>query len=680
LPEAVDLGRKLLPRTPYHKGVRDLHGALVGCDPSLPLGEREAGLERLVAWIRDPAPPPAETPRPEARSQHARLAIVLETLAAQPELAARVGETLAGVLTETSAVHLFAEVGVPSDRGLLDETLDRLAQRLLPRAREEHELSDCVLASLPNRRDAEWLADLPGELVDGVVALVPAESWAALVHDLGDAARLLATRIAALGLSEEIRARSEAESLDRSPFYALPRAVDTVVAEGGSPAAIAALGRHCRRELEVVHAHLELAGVSVDIVYRMDAITRSLERLEALATLLGTGDEALTRRQRAPALLAELVLAGVGDRSLRKVLGENTKLLARKVIERVGSTGEHYITRSRRQWWAMLRSAAGGGVLTAGTAMLKFVVTWAKLPMFVEGFALAANYGGSFLLMQLLGFTLATKQPSMTAAALANALRLPDVARRVDEMVTMIARMTRSQLAAALGNVGAVVPTAMFVDTLWVWQTGAHFLDEQTAAYVLGSLHPTESKTIGFAFLTGVFLWLASLGAGWLENWAVYRRLPEAIEQHRIRRVIGDAATRRLANGFRKHVAGAGGSITLGALLAFMPVIGKGFGLPIDVRHVTLSAGSLTFATCSLGWHTLGTGAFLAAAVGVAIIGTLNFGVSFVFALWVAMRARGVGTGEKVGVVKGLLGRVFRRPMEFIFPGKHEPDGDEGHV
>ena len=43
----------------------------------------------------------------------------------------------------------------------------------------------------------------------------------------------------------------------------------------------------------------------------------------------------------------------------------------------------------------------------------------------------------------------------------------------------------------------------------------------------------------GFAAFTGVLLWLSSIGAGWLENWAVYRRLPEAIAEHRIKRIIG---------------------------------------------------------------------------------------------------------------------------------------------
>src|SRR5262249_2909912 len=155
------------------------------------------------------------------------------------------------------------------------------------------------------------------------------------------------------------------------------------------------------------------------------------------------------------------VEAELGDRSLRRTLHENTRLLARKVIERVGTTGEHYITRTRREWWAMLRSAGGGGILTAGTAAGEVFIGALKLPMFVEGFLFASDYAASFLLMQFLGMTLATKQPSMTAAALAAALRETNAVKRAEEITQMIARMCRSQLAAAIGNITLVIPAAI---------------------------------------------------------------------------------------------------------------------------------------------------------------------------------------------------------------------------
>src|SRR4029077_15162991 len=82
-----------------------------------------------------------------------------------------------------------------------------------------------------------------------------------------------------------------------------------------------------------------------------------------------------------------------------------------------------------------------------------------------DGLLAACNYAGSFIAMQLLGFTLATKQPGMTGAALAGALK--DGGHNHDAVVTMIARLTRSQLAAAAGNVSMVIPAAYGVDRYW---------------------------------------------------------------------------------------------------------------------------------------------------------------------------------------------------------------------
>ena len=99
-----------------------------------------------------------------------------------------------------------------------------------------------------------------------------------------------------------------------------------------------------------------------------------------------------------------------------------------------------------------------------------------------------------------------------------------------------------------------------------------------------------------------------------------------------------------------------------------IPTFARFFGLPIDVRHITLSTGSLTLAISSIGVHAVGWAAFLGAVVGIAIIGLCNFGVSFALALVVAMRARDVPRGERRNLPGAVLRRFVRRPIEFFYP------------
>jgi site-specific recombinase len=270
--------------------------------------------------------------------------------------------------------------------------------------------------------------------------------------------------------------------------------------------------------------------------------------------------------------------------------------------------------------------------------------------------------------MQLLGFTLATKQPSMTAAALAGSIRERTGAGRLDNLVTMNARISRSQLAAAIGNIGLVIPAAAAFHFIYREVKGRDFLDAQTAYHVVASFHPLDTGTIPFAALTGVLLWISSLAAGWLENWAVYRRLPEALEYHRVGALVGRRTMARVAKFFARNVSGFGGNVTLGFLLGMTPVLGVFFGLPLDVRHITLSTGALTLAGCSLGAGELALASFQWAAVGIAVIGLLNFGVSFVLALAVALRAREVTPNERFYLAGAVVRRFFRSPLSFFFP------------
>jgi site-specific recombinase len=356
----------------------------------------------------------------------------------------------------------------------------------------------------------------------------------------------------------------------------------------------------------------------------------------------------------------------VRDRSVRDMFSTNLHLLARKVIEHAGETGEHYITTTRRQWWKMLASGGGGGVVTGATIVVKYLVLWGHFPLFVEGSFAAANYAASFLLMQLCGFTLATKQPSMIAAALAGSLHGSGekAADELDDLVTLIQRICRSQLAAAIGNVALVTVAALLFNTVYVRLHGAPFLDVHAAEHTLQSFDPLHSGTIFFAALTGVLLWLSSLGAGWLENWVTYRRLPDAIANHRLGRVVGRGTMRWIARKLQHSVAGIGGNVAIGFLLGMTPAIGSFFGIPLEVRHVTLSTGSLALATWTLG---IGAPHFFAAVAGIGVMLALNFGVSFACALFVALRARGINHAGR-RLLRAIVGRFVRDPVPFFLP------------
>ena len=66
----------------------------------------------------------------------------------------------------------------------------------------------------------------------------------------------------------------------------------------------------------------------------------------------------------------------------------------------------------------------------------------------------------AFVLVMLLHWTIATKQPAMTAPALAAKLRSLNAPGAIDGFVTEVMFLLRSQFAAIAGNLVLVVPLA----------------------------------------------------------------------------------------------------------------------------------------------------------------------------------------------------------------------------
>jgi len=634
----------------------ELLAALGALDPKASLEERLDQIEEVARWVIE-VPALKRLSRPESL-QLSHLTVLLATLSNSPELRQRLSATFASVLRDTTAVPLFAEAGMPSDRGLASETIDRVTRRILPLPPDDENLDRLVSRVFRHRRDCAWIPAAPPEQFEQLADLL-GNIWKPLQDAMADAIALLCTRVSALGLSEELRTRSDDMLVRDSPFFRLPHVplpeIPMIILE-------------CRRQLDVIHDRLERTGVSVDVVYRIDAIRRMMVRIERLTPLCeGIGN----RRERTlvvQKLLEVLTVGRIADHSIRQLARQNLGLLARKVIERVGHTDERYVTSSRRDYFKMLVSALGGGALMAGTVVARVVTRWQDFAPFMDGLLTSANYAASFLVMQFLGLTLATKQPSATAAALAATIRETKGQHQLDELVVVIARIARTQFAAVLGNVLAVAAVAVAFDLIWLGATGGHFLNADTAATAMVSLHPLHSGTIFFAALTGLLLWLSSIGAGWLENWVTYRRLPDAIRYHRIGKVVGREKLTRIADFITKHTADIGGNLTLAFLLGMTPIVGRFFGLPLDIRHITLSTGSLAFAGCALGWHAVTVGA----CIGIAIIGLLNFGVSFAFALLVALRAKEVTDRERMNLAAAVLRRFVRHPLQFFFPPRQE--------
>ena len=288
----------------------------------------------------------------------------------------------------------------------------------------------------------------------------------------------------------------------------------------------------------------------------------------------------------------------------------------------------------------MLKKSLGGGAVVAGTVYLKFLITNLSLARFFENIFLTANYAGSFLFIQFAGLALATKQPAMTAPALAQLLDGVDSREGLEAFVNRSIALIRSQAAAVFGNLVMVVPLAALIQLVIMFIMGSPTMSAVKAQAVLQSVSPFSGAFI-FAAFTGVLLWLSSLIAGLVDNWFVLHDIQDVIRYNRRLNIIfGEVRANSWSIWWREHISVVAANVSLALLLVYGPAFMAFLGFGFDIRHVTLSAGSFASAATALGWKVFLMSGFWLGILGILAIGLINVLVSFSLAFHMALRSR----------------------------------------
>lgn len=673
-------------------------------DPSAELALRHLWLVRATEWLRDgPSPPSAGAAPGHAAADlpvavAARLRVLGQRLQAEPDRLQAVRGLLAAFAAEVDWVSLLAESGFAPRSGFWAELVHRVRQRVLPATPQTRNLAELLPLLLPSG-DAAWLQELGAGERAVLATLWPVPARAFWQQALHDGMAILCSAIRAAGLGSALRLRMSVpgrspalvpqpfkgegtpvsrQALQHDPFMQLAACAQRLrdALEAGGPAAAApealylrSLLQACRDATDTIALHLEEYGVSLQVVFEADQLRERTLRVEQILDVLMALDDAQAgaATQR---LLTSLVAQQDQRRSVRALFAQHSRQLSRQVAERNAETGEHYITRNRGEYEHMLRAAAGGGAVIAATTFGKFAVGAMGLSLFWSGFFAGLNYAASFVLIMLLHWTVATKQPAMTAPAMA--ARLKSLGRPGDDelegFVDEVVNLIRSQVAGIVGNLALCFPLVWLAQWLATAFRGQPLVGPASGEYVLHSL-TLLGPTALFAAFTGVLLFASSLIAGWVENAFVLHRLDSALAYNpRIVARLGAARAGRWARWWRAHISGLAANISLGFMLGLLPVVLGFFGLPLEVRHVTLGAGQLAAALGALGMDLLRQPVFWWCVAGIAVTGVLNLAVSFWLAFKVALRARGVRVDDRQRIRRAILRRMLQAPLSFVRP------------
>jgi site-specific recombinase len=671
-------------------------------------------------------------PRPYWRHDQARDAVrtLCQLLKGNPEHAWNLRSYLTTLLERRRHTSLYSDIGVLSNDGFFTELKRRIAYRVLPPAHDDLYLSDAFDQVLYADTDYEWIRAVPNadwlELFDVVAnAPPPADATpdrARYVTTMGllDAIRTLSCRVCALGLEPRIvHSYSEIEAFD-SPFLMQNIEVNKYLDEYGryldGLAGLPEDAKHvlvmldqCEDVVGKIRKTALSIGTSVALTYLLVAIMQSIDRLRKLLFLVDISGELPSaptvdletvaneatppsepptslRRAAAIALAQELVEAHNTKYQVRGLFRDNIDLLARNVTENASRTGEHYIAEHRGELGRMFRSSAGAGLVVGFMAMIKILLSYLKAAPLVEAFLFSVNYSFGFMLVHVLHWTIATKQPAMTAQRIAAGLH--STAGRgvdLDRMAELINKVFRTQIMAVLGNLATTIPMAWLLAMLYPYVTGHHLVSPQKALHLIEDSDPVHSLALLHAGIAGVWLFVSGLVSGYYDNKALYTRMGQRVRQLRgLRRVLGSERLARLGRYLEDNLGGLMGNLYFGILMGVTGTIGYLLGLPLDIRHVTFSSANFAIALVGLdynvSWEMVAT-----TIAGIALIGAVNLIVSFGLALWVALRARRIRFRHGIRLARALGRRFTSAPVDFFIGPRTlpapdpEPANSKGH-
>ncbi|TYT75774.1 site-specific recombinase [Desulfobotulus mexicanus] len=650
------------------------------------------GLLRQIAdWLR---PGPDESI--EAVCQ--RIDLLEKALSENQDASDTIARILQDWLGTANYFLAFAVLGLFPRQGFLRELGRRIYEHINPSPLNPDSLSDALTLIFHNKTDPQWVNELPHE------------SWMKLFRILwnaksGDAPRLLWKTISELLYAlemlsiwvagEELEAdlvRLEPRIVSRdSAFVALQREVsrycrcyDAWISGEKSTLEDDAHARvllaQCMDAVRAFRKKSVTKGTSIPLSYLLERLDQTLKRIEDILNLLDPKDP-VSARQTAIPLFKELVTASRKRRSVRALFQRNVKLLSRSITENTSDHGEHYITGNRKEYLAMLRSGAGGGIIIALMALIKILIMDMALNPFPETILVSLNYGLGFMLIHILHFTVATKQPAMTAARLAEAVQQGEHGGANPKMIAdLLIRVCRSQFIAIVGNVSVALSLAFGIGWAFNFFWGIPVLSQQASEYQIYELKPFESLALLHACIAGVWLFLAGLTAGFFDNRAAYIGLSARLKNHPLlRRLLPSAGAReKFADYMHKNYGSLMGNFFFGILLGSTAYIGLLLGLPLGIRHVAFASGNLGYA---MSFSFPGLPLFCLYFLFVCLISFCNLWVSFGLALSVALKARDTKIKSFPKVLSALGQQVKAAPFSLLFPPadtiKKEPEKTE---
>ncbi len=583
----------------------------------------------------------------------------------------------------------ITEIGIQSDRGFWDEIRKRFYNKILPLQSNTNGLDFILTNVFYHRNDYLWFRSISKEdweTLFHILQIKPLneeKNDSFLVSEILFAIEILALKISSSAMDLSIlKMVPELRNL-HSPYISLQKEISDLIlnlSKNNEPRdpenqilkQIKILVKQCNNYILIAIKNKDKYGISFVTTTKLIRQQQQLERLVSLLDFLFEKPK-IESEKFTPTIIFfnQIIKLNSVKNDILPFWKKSTNLVAYQITQHSGKTGEHYITSNKKEYYDMLKAAAGGGVVVGILCFFKLYYSTVDTSPFGKAFLYSLNYALGFIAIYLMHFTLATKQPAMTAATLAQALNSIENKRKLDyaKFTYLFTNLFRSQFIAFVGNVIFSFPMAICFTLLMQWLFGIEqFVSEEKSIKLLQDINIFESKAILHAGVAGIYLFISGLISGYFINRNIHENISLRIKMHPfLRFLIPSTTLEKIAKLYDKHIGGITGNLWLGIFLGTTGTIALFFGLDIDIRHITFAAGNFGLALVGRGFN-LEMWEVIITIIGISIIGFMNFIVSFTLSLIVALRSRDKNLQELIPLFKSVWSHFKARKRDFFIP------------
>ena len=632
---------------------------------------------------------------------------LIDILRQHPEYADGLSSFVLKLIIEYRQIALYTDTGIMSDQGFFNSLRRLIGHRFLPLLPQEDSVVELVGYLFDKRSDERWLALIEKDEWDELVGLLKVNEQhlnlvATAKNSILNAIIILSYRISGIGLHPDLMefypqmlnysasfvAQNQEAVLYVNQYreaHELDTLTDIIPEKAVDPAPLLVMIEQCEDIVATIRKRIYKTGISIRLTNMMLRLDQSLQRMRILTELVA--DNYDKRDQAIIELIQALITTASRRYSIGYLIDNNTKLLSRKVTENASRVGEHYISTDKTGYQKMFKKASIGGFIIAFMATTKILAYHLALAPMGRAFINSMIYGLGFVFIHIVHGTVATKQPAMTAAAIASTISdgSGKKSHQLNKLSELVVDILRTQFVAIMGNVMVAIPVALIISFAWLQYTGAPMINTDKAAHLLHDLDPFHSLALPHAAIAGVYLFLSGLIAGYYDNLAVYNQIGARIQRHRLLQYLLPKAWLQRLGGFIEANLGAiMGNFLFGVFLGSTATIGFLFGLPIDIRHIAFASANLAHGLFNISANQWDWQIVFISILGVALIGMVNLMVSFSLALFVALRSKEVKFMDWSRLTKQLFSHLLTHPSDFIWPRdkpmKYARIDSQGHM